>query len=111
MIEFIFWSIFIYGLFAIPYKLWVATGRYDYLKKDTESKIQTLEFNNNYYIEQINSYANQVKTLAGQKDMYYSFWSDSLNRLLEIEDIVYDMPDGEDKTKLEEALFREEGEE
>ncbi len=108
MIEFVFWSMFLYGIIAIPYKLWITSGKYDYLKKDTDSKIETLEFNNQYYIDQINNYATQVNTLAGQRDMYYSFWSDSLNRLLEIEDIVSEMPDSEDKTKLEEALFREE---
>jgi ABC-type uncharacterized transport system ATPase subunit len=111
MIELILCLIVLYGLITIPYKLWVTSGKYYYLKKETDSKIGTLEFNNQYYIDQINSYVNQVKTLAGQKDMYYSFWSDSLNRLLEIEDIVSEMPDGEYKSQLEEILYREEVEE
>lgn len=107
MLELIFWSILLYGLFAIPYKLWITSGKYDYLKKDTEAKIQTLEFNNAYYIEQINSYANQVRSLTEQKDRYYSFWSDSLDRLLEIEEVLDDMPDNEYKDRINEILHVE----
>jgi hypothetical protein len=107
MIEFILCSIVFYGLVAIPYKLWVISGKYDYLKKDTEAKIQTLEFNNAYYIEQINNYANQVRSLNEQKERYYSFWSDSLNRLLDIEEVLDDMPDSEYKDRINEILHVE----
>ena len=111
MIEFILCSIVFYGLVAIPYKLWVISGKYDYLKKDTDSKIKTLEFNNNYYIEQINSYADQVRTLAVQKENYHKLWNEAYDKLSDLEELVEEMPDSEDKSQLEEILYREEVEE
>ena len=108
MFEFIFWSIVLYGLFAIPYKLWITSGKYDYLKKDTEAKIQTLEFNNTYYVEQINSYANQVKALTNQKDTYYQLWNEAYDKLVDLEYIIDEMPDSEYKSQLEEVIYRDE---
>jgi hypothetical protein len=110
MIEFILWSIILYGLIAIPYKLWVTSGKYYYLKNDTDEKIGTLEFNNQYYIEQINNYAHQVKTLAGQKDTYYQLWSEAYDKISELEYIIDEMPDSEYKTQLEEVIYRDEDE-
>lgn len=110
MIEFIFWSMFLYGLVAIPYKLWITSGKYDYLKKDTDSKIETLEFNNQYYIDQINNYANQVNALAGQRDTYYQLWNESYDKLVDLEYIIDEMPDSEYKTQLEEVIYRDEEE-
>ncbi len=107
MLEFIFYGFVIYGVFAIPYKLWVTSGKYEYLKKDTDAKIQTLEFNNNYYIEQINNYFNQIRSLSDQKDTYYSLWSEAYDKLVEVEDIVAEMPDGEYKTRLEDLIYRD----
>ena len=107
MIEFIFYSALIYACIAIPYKLWIATGKYDYLKRDTDIRIEDLEFNNKYYIDQINDLRRQLSTVEQSRDVYHKLWNESIDKLIEIEDAVGDMPDGESKTILEDIIYRD----
>lgn len=90
----------IYLVILIPYRLWITTGKYDYLKKDSEAQISDLKFNNNYYIDQINEYGRQIKEISSQRDEYRELWFESSNIIDYIEDIALEMPDGEFKTDI-----------
>ncbi len=105
MIETLFYVAVIYACIAIPFKLWASTEKYKYLKKDTDVKIEDLEFNNKYYIDMINEYKAQLNVMIGAKDRYYALWSEALDTISEIEDILTDMPDNEFKSQIEEILY------
>jgi hypothetical protein len=95
----------------IPFKYWQVSGKYDYLKKDTDAKISQLEYNQNYYIEQINSYKQQVKTLTDQSEGYKWLWIEASSDLERIENVLHDEDPSELTDKLFEILWAGEGEE
>lgn len=105
MIELIFIAATIYFLFVLPFKYWKVSGQFQYLKQDTDAKISQLEYNNNYYIDQINSFQQQVNRLERERNQYYQLWSDELDRVAEVEDIVFDLPESDTKTKILNILY------
>ena len=105
MIETLFYLAIIYVCIAVPIKLWASTEKYKYLKKDTDVKIEDLQFNNTYYVDLINQYQSQLKHMTSEKDRFYGLWSEALDTISEIEDFLLDIPDNEFKSQIEEILY------
>lgn len=95
----------------IPFKYWQISGKYDYLKKDTDAKISQLEYNQNYYIEQINNYKIQIRNLQNMNTSFQNLWDEAYNQLEQIESILMDEDPSELTDKLFEILWAGEGEE
>ena len=100
-----------YFIFFLPFKLWQLSGQYEHLIRDTEAKISQLEYDRDYYIEQINSYRQQVKTLADQSEGYKWLWIEATSDLERIENVLHDEDPSELTDKLYEILWAGEGEE
>lgn len=95
----------------IPFKYWQVSGKYEYLQKETNAKISQLEYNQKYYIDQINDYKIQVKNLSNMKNSFELLWDEAYGKLEEIENILFDEDPSELTDKIYEVLWREDGEE
>lgn len=108
--EWILFFAFIYIGIYIPFKYWQVSGKYDYLKKDTDAKISQLEYDRNYYIDQINDYKIQIRNLSNMRNSFESLWDEAYGKLEEIEAILYDETPSDLTDKIYEVLWREDGE-
>ncbi len=95
----------------IPFKYWQVSGKYEYLQKETNAKISQLEYNQKYYIDQINDYKIQVRNLSNSNIAWENLWQESFDKLDQIENILNDEDPSELTDKIYEVLWREDGEE
>lgn len=109
--EWIYSIAIIYFLFFVPFKHWQILGKYQYLQKEYEAKTSQLEFNEKYYLEQIDNYRRQVKTLTDQSEGYKWLWIEASSDLERIENVLQDEDPSELTDKLFEILWAGEGEE
>lgn len=106
-----FYSILIiYFVFVLPYKLWLVSGKYDYLKKDTDAKISQLEYDRQYYIDQIKDYQIQIGNLQRMNVSFQNLWDEAYNQLEQIENILCDETPSELTDKIYEILWADDGE-
>lgn len=96
---------------VMPFNLWKITGKYEYLKKETDERISHLEFNNQYYVDQINHLKQENTKLAEKAEVYRSEWYAATDKIELIEEYFFDMPDEEQDPKLNKILFPEDFEE
>lgn len=96
---------------VMPFNLWKITGKYEYLKKETDERISHLEFNNQYYVDQINHLKQENAKLAEKAEVYRSEWYAATDKIELIEEYFFDMPDEEQDPKLNKILFPEDFEE
>lgn len=96
---------------VMPFNLWKITGKYEYLKKETDERISHLEFNNQYYVDQINHLKQENTKLAEKAEVYRSEWYAATDKIELIEEYFFDMPDEEQDLKLNKILFPEDFEE
>ncbi len=94
----------------IPFKYWQVSGKYEYLQKETNAKISQLEYDRNYYIEQINDYKIQIRNLSNSNIAWENLWRESFDKLDQIENILNDEDPSELTDKLFEILWADEGE-
>lgn len=108
IMEWILFFSFIYLGLVIPFKYWQVLGKYEYLKKDADAKINQLEYDRNYYIEQINDYKKQVKHLSNAVEEYKWMWIEATSDLERIENVLHDEDPSELTDKLFEILLEDE---
>jgi hypothetical protein len=94
----------------IPFKYWQVSGKYEYLQKETNAKISQLEYDRQYYIDQIKDYQIQIGNLQRMNVSFQNLWDEAYNQLEQIENILYDETPSELTDKIYEILWADEGE-
>ena len=103
-------AIIYFGIF-VPFKYWQVSGKYDYLKKDTDAKIAQLEYDRQYYIEQIKDYQIQIGNLSRMNTSFQSLWDEAYNKLEQIENVLLDEDTSNLFDKISEILWADDEEE
>lgn len=102
-------AIIYFGIF-VPFKYWQVSGQYDYLKKDTDAKIAQLEYDRQYYIDQIKDYQIQIGNLSRMNTSFQGLWDEAYNKLEQIENVLLDEDSSNLFDKISEILWADDEE-
>lgn len=88
-----------FGIF-VPFRLWVLNGQHRFLKQETDQKISQLEFNNDYYIKEIENLRKEKVNLTSSLDVYREAWYEALDKIGAAQDYVDDIKDEDVRDQL-----------